>query len=181
MLLKNDRLMIRTIEKSDLKEFWNLAYGGDLEWMKWNGPYFDDPIHEEDEFVHEIGPKYYVNNPNRGVIVVDGTIVGVISAYFYDSDLQRWLEFGLIIFNKNDWNKGYGTQASKLWVEYLFNSYSHFPHVGFTTWSGNQGMMHLGEKLGMKLEARIRKVRYYNEKYWDSIKYGVLRDEWIKS
>ncbi len=41
-------------------------------------------------------------------------------------------------------------------------------------------MMHLGEKVGMTLEARIRKVRYTQGHYFDSIKYGVLREEWGK-
>ena len=39
-------------------------------------------------------------------------------------------------------------------------------------------MMKSAEKIGYKLEGRIRKVRYYMNKYFDSIKYGVLREEW---
>lgn len=51
--------------------------------------------------------------------------------------------------------------------------------MGLTTWSGNPGMMRLSEKLGMSQEARIRKVRYYKGTYYDSIKYGILRDEFF--
>ncbi|MDN6836071.1 MAG: GNAT family N-acetyltransferase, partial [Lactococcus lactis] len=50
-------------------------------------------------------------------------------------------------------------------------------HIGFTTWSGNQGMMRLGEKSGLKLDGQIRKVRYWQETWYDSIKYGILREE----
>ncbi len=39
-------------------------------------------------------------------------------------------------------------------------------------------MIKLGEKLGFTKEAQIRQVRFWQNKYWDSIKYGVLRDEW---
>lgn len=53
--------------------------------------------------------------------------------------------------------------------------------MGLTTWSGNPGMMRLSEKLGMTQEARIRKVRYYKGIYYDSIKYGILRDEFFAS
>lgn len=35
-----------------------------------------------------------------------------------------------------------------------------------------------GEKLGMTLEARLRKCRYYNGEYYDSIRMGLLREEW---
>ncbi len=47
-----------------------------------------------------------------------------------------------------------------------------------TTWSGNPRMMSLALKLGFQQEARLRKVRYYQGKYYDSVKYGVLRSEW---
>jgi RimJ/RimL family protein N-acetyltransferase len=39
-------------------------------------------------------------------------------------------------------------------------------------------MMKVGEKLGMTLEARLRKCRYYNGEYYDSIRMGLLREEW---
>lgn len=36
----------------------------------------------------------------------------------------------------------------------------------------------LGEKLGLQVEARIRKVRYYDGHHYDSIRMGVLREKW---
>jgi RimJ/RimL family protein N-acetyltransferase len=62
-------------------------------------------------------------------------------------------------------------------LEHLLTVYPELTHVGFTTWSGNLGMMRLGERSGMQLEGRIRKVRYWQGKYYDSIKYGLLRTE----
>ncbi|GMK48630.1 hypothetical protein PghCCS26_57600 [Paenibacillus glycanilyticus] len=50
--------------------------------------------------------------------------------------------------------------------------------VGLTTWSGNNRMIRCAEKLGMTMEARIRKVRLYNGEYYDSIRMGILREEW---
>jgi len=50
--------------------------------------------------------------------------------------------------------------------------------VGLTTWSGNPRMMPFASKLGFKQEAVLRKVRYYQGKYYDSIKYGMLKSEW---
>lgn len=45
-------------------------------------------------------------------------------------------------------------------------------------WSGNERMIRVGEKLGMQIEARIRKVRYHEGFYYDSIRMGILREEW---
>ncbi|OCS89219.1 GNAT family N-acetyltransferase [Caryophanon latum] len=63
------------------------------------------------------------------------------------------------------------------WIEHLFTTLP-LVRVGFTTWSGNERMIRVGEKLGMQLEARIRKVRYYDGTYYDSIRMGLLREEW---
>ena len=41
-------------------------------------------------------------------------------------------------------------------------------------------MMKAAEKIGFIQEARIRKVRYWNGTYYDSMKYGVTREEWGK-
>ncbi|WP_368250640.1 GNAT family N-acetyltransferase [Enterococcus sp. 2201sp1_2201st1_B8_2201SCRN_220225] len=49
-----------------------------------------------------------------------------------------------------------GTAACRLWLHYLFDQYSDLLHIGFTTWSDNERMMKLGEKLGMQKEDQIR-------------------------
>ena len=40
-----------------------------------------------------------------------------------------------------------------------------------------QAMMRVSEKLGLKLEGQIRQVRWWQGQYWDSMKYGILRNE----
>ena len=42
-------------------------------------------------------------------------------------------------------------------------------------------MIRLAEKLVLICEARIRKVRYFNGVYYDSIKYGILREEFFNN
>ena len=41
-------------------------------------------------------------------------------------------------------------------------------------------MMKLAEKLGLKKEAIYRKARIVESEYYDSISYGVLKEEWDK-
>lgn len=66
-----------------------------------------------------------------------------------------------------------------MWIDHLFRTLPSV-RVGFVTWSGNKRMIRVGEKLGMQMEARIRKVRYYNNHYYDSIQMSILREEWEK-
>jgi RimJ/RimL family protein N-acetyltransferase len=84
---------------------------------------------------------------------------------------------GLVIYNPKFWSGGYGTRVLSLWITHLFNTLP-LVRVGYTTWSGNERMIKVGEKLGMTMEARLRKCRYYNGQYYDSIRMGLFRKEW---
>ena len=176
MKLVDGNLCLRMIEPRDLEEYWEVSYGGDKEWMKWNGPYFNDPVYTKNQFLNKESGSVLLQDDVM-LIEVDQRIVGVISYDFQDGKLKKWLEFGIIIFDVNVWGQHIGKRSTLLWLEYLFHTFKDVERIGFTTWSGNTRMMALGESVGMTLEGRLRKVRYYDGKYWDSIKYGILREE----
>lgn len=170
---------LKPLRHDQLGEFWQLAYSNPhAEWAKWNGPYFRDEMPTRREFVEDIGINEFEDNPNRQIIWANGRMVGMVSAYFDDGALLRWLDVGITIYDDSMWGKGIGTASLELWITHLFTRID-LPHIGLTTWSGNKRMMTLAEKLDMTLEARVRQVRYWQGKYWDSVKYGVLRDEWF--
>lgn len=52
--------------------------------------------------------------------------------------------------------------------------------VDLHMWSGNIGMMRLGERWVYTKEACFRKSRIVDGEYYDSIGYGVLREEWVQ-
>ncbi|MCD5029797.1 GNAT family protein [Enterococcus asini] len=181
MLLQNtdQSLQLKTITPEHLSPLWQISHGpaADLAWRAWDGPYFEDPVLTWEAFLEKRGPKITAH-PHHAGIWYQGKLVGEVSAYFEDGHLERWLEFGLALYDQRLWNSGLGTAACQLWLTYLFKLHPELPRVGFTTWSGNFAMMRLGEKLGMEKEAQIRKVRFWQGQYYDSIKYGVLREEW---
>lgn len=170
-------IKIQKLQESGLRELWEISYGSqtDLKWMAYNGPYFQDPILSWDEFLIKYRPK--INQDNFALIMFQGRIVGSLSSHWADGKLEKWLEFGIVIYDSNDWGKSIGSQVLPVWIKQMFELYPDIQHLGFTTWSGNQGMVKLGEKAGMQLEGRIRKVRFWKNQWFDSLKYGVLRDE----
>lgn len=171
-------IWLKTIETNDLKEIWEISYGpkADLEWMKFNGPYFKDPVETWESFSTGYGSTL-INSPMTKVIMKNQQIVGLVTAYWQDGSLKQWLEVGLLIYDANTWNTGIGSIALNKWLHELFQLYDYLPHIGFTTWSGNIGMQKVGEKNGMTKEGVIRNVRYWNGQYYDSIKFGILRTE----
>lgn len=173
-------ISLKTIKEENLRTILEISYGptADLEWMKYNGPYFSNPVETWIEFSMGYG-KSLINDLMSKAIMLDDKIVGIVTAYWEDFDLKHWLEIGILIYDSNIWGNGIGNTAISLWLKELFTQFDYLPHIGFTTWSGNEGMQKIGEKCGMKKEAVIRKVRYLNGKYYDSVKYGILREELI--
>lgn len=170
------KITIKPLGVEDIEPLWQLAFGGeDHEWMNWNGPYFNDPVLTLAQFKTEIQPA---DQMTQG-IWVDEALVGAVFAYFEDGSIQRWLEVGIVVYAAKSWQHGIGTAALKIWLTKVFQM-TDLPHIGLTTWSGNQRMLHVAAKLGLREEARIRKVRFWQDQYWDSVKYGVLREEWVQ-
>lgn len=171
-------ITLKPIETQDLQYFWQISYGpsADLKWMGLNGPYFQDPVLNWEEFYQRFYPAN-VNNPMVKLIIYNGEIVGLVSAYWDDGKLKQWLEVGIVIYDSSKWGLGIGAVALKQWLNEMFALFDYLPHIGFTTWSGNIGMQKLGDKVGMTKEGVIRKVRYWHNQYYDSVKYGILINE----
>jgi RimJ/RimL family protein N-acetyltransferase len=173
-MYKDNELVIRPIEERDLLKLWELIYKEDSpEWKKWDAPYFPHKSKPYEQFIENAAA--WVGKQSFWVITVNEIVSGIVSYYFEDEQF-RWLELGIVLHEAHNWNKGIGTRALNLWIDHIFNSLP-LVRVGLTTWSGNERMIRVGEKLGMILEARIRKVRYYEGNY-DSIRMGILREEW---
>ncbi|WP_461538784.1 GNAT family N-acetyltransferase [Spongorhabdus nitratireducens] len=148
----------------------------DEAWTEFNGPYFPYSTPTLEEF--ETGLFSRLSAGDTGLIIdVEGESVGSVS-YYWEDERTRWLEVGVIIYDSSRWNQGLGRKALIPWITHLFNTLE-IARVGLTTWSGNPRMIACAESIGMKLEARLRKVRYYNGEYYDSVKLGVLREEWF--
>lgn len=91
------------------------------------------------------------------------------------------MEIGIVIFNEKYWGKSIGFHALFLWVNEIFEIYPDLIRLGMTTWSGNKRMMSLAEKLGFKKEAEYQKARIVNNEFYDSISYGILKEEWMSN
>lgn len=168
---------IEPFSESDIKYVYDVEYGtlSDRTWMAFNGPYFRDPIPTWHEFQKK-APEL-IDNAHHRLIWYNDRIVGEVSAHWADGKLQHWLEVGIIIYQKSDWGKGIASVTLKIWLAELFSQHAELPHIGLTTWSGNIGMMRVSEKTGIVHEGTIRSVRFWQGTYYDSVKYGVLRDE----
>jgi len=106
----------------------------------------------------------------------DGTPIGWVNRYA-DKDTPDERYIGIGIAEDEYLNRGIGTEALWLWVDYLFSN-SDFPRIGLSTWSLNPRMMHVAEKVGFVREGVLRQVREWEGERFDNLSYGMLRREW---
>ena len=179
MTPKNKSFTLIPFSLHHLNDIWQDGFSIDLpEWTKYNAPYFNDyqKFSDFESFKESTIAKFLLSEDCR-CITVNNQPIGMVSKDWIDKQ-TRWLEIGIVIYDSSKWSGGYGTAALQIWINHIFQNTDKLEHIGLTTWSGNPSMMHVAEKLGFQKEAQIRKVRYYNGKYYDSMKYGILRDEW---
>ena len=174
-MYQDQELTIRPVLEKDLERLWELIYKDEQpEWKKWDAPYYPHKTMPYKQFIES--KRDWIGDESSWVIEVNGIVRGIIS-YYWEHEPSKWLEMGIVLHEAGSWGNGIGTRALKLWINHLFNTMP-LVRVGFTTWSGNARMIRVGEKLGLQMEACIRKVRLYEGQYYDSIRMGMLREEW---
>lgn len=75
------------------------------------------------------------------------------------------------------WGNGYATEAASAIVGFGFRELKvHRISAGCVT--ENTASVHVLERLGFKLEGRLRENDYFKDRWWDSLLYALLEDEW---
>lgn len=176
-------IYIRELQIKDLDDYFILNHPSQ-EHYNFNNPFLERTTLEElKSCIVRIRQRLENNEqPYKSLRMIanadNDKIVGEVS-WYWKSKETLWLEVGIIIYDKNYWGKGIATIALKKWISQVFELHPEIVRIGLTTWSGNIGMCKVSEKIGLKQEACYRNSIIVNDKFYDSISYGILRDEWI--
>lgn len=90
---------------------------------------------------------------------------------------NRYASIGISITDKNYWGKGYGTDAVKLIVKFIFE-HMNLNKVSLGTFSFNKRAIACYKKCGFKEEGVLRQEVYAEGQYYDEICMGILRNEY---
>lgn len=93
---------------------------------------------------------------------------------------NRVATVGIFIGDKNFLGKGYGRDAMKILLSFIFLQ-MNINKVRLTTYSFNERAIICYEKLGFKTEGVLRKEIYSDGKYYDKIAMGILREEFLSA
>ena len=102
----------------------------------------------------------------------DGSRIGLVLSFLNGN----FMEIGYILV-PNERKKGYGSEAVKIIVDYLFLS-KELVRVQAITGVDNSASHMVLEKAGFTKEGIIRKSAFIRGVWQDGVLYSVLRDEW---
>lgn len=84
---------------------------------------------------------------------------------------------GIGIYDRDDWGKGYGTDAMKLVLRFAFSELN-LRRVSLNVFEYNPRAIRSYEKVGFRHEGRIRGALLKDGKGWDMLFMGILFEEW---
>lgn len=164
-MLKGKMLNLRPMESEDLEliKVWN------------NDPSFKGPYEPlECNSLEDLRAWYHSERDSRWFIIEDkegepvGQIMNKIKSDYYT--------IGYII-HQNYRNRGYGTEAVKIMLDFLFLSTTTI-RVEAQACRENKASIRVLEKSGFRHEGTIRRAMYVQGNHLDANIYGILRNEW---
>ncbi len=181
--IQGKRITIRDWQLADLEDFAYWQQPGHL-WQDFDGPYYPRMAADEiPKVVSHLREKIMQADwpaPRNSLAITESetnNLIGGLNRYWTSKETS-WLSIGIVIYDPEKWRGGLGYEAFGLWSDYLLQEMPELARLDLRTWSGNQGMMRLAEKLGYQKEAVFRKARIVKGEYYDGIGYGILREEW---
>ncbi|MEW6286782.1 MAG: GNAT family protein [Chloroflexota bacterium] len=93
------------------------------------------------------------------------------------SNGNGWIELG--IGSADDRRKGYGAQALQMLLRFAFAELNLY-RVTARVQEYNQAAIALLKKFGFSEEVRRRQALERDDRRWDLLVFGLLKDEWVK-
>lgn len=86
------------------------------------------------------------------------------------------VELDIMIGERNEWGKGYGTDALRTMIDYTFNK-QKAERVYIMPRVSNARAIHLYEKVGLKKEGILRRYEKFEGKWIDCLMMAILKSD----
>ncbi len=176
-VIYGERIRLRAVEREDVKKF--CVWVNDPEVTRHLTLYLPISTVDEEHWFDSLGKR----DPNEKPLVIeirDGDgwkMIGNCGVFGIDP-ISRLGELGIMIGEKDEWNKGYGTETMSLLLRHCFETLN-LNRVYLHVYAENLRGKRAYEKAGFVEEGRLREAVYKRGKYDDVIVMSVLRSEWI--
>jgi RimJ/RimL family protein N-acetyltransferase len=106
-----------------------------------------------------------------------GQFVGFTTFSALDADNGSVL-FHITIGERDAWGRGLGTEAAELMLGHAFERLE-LHRVGLSVFAYNERAIRSYQKVGFRIEGRLREAILRDGRHWDEVQMGILRDEWL--
>ncbi len=111
------------------------------------------------------------------IVLRDGDrMIGTTGLHEMDFRSRR-ATFGMLIGEPSEWGKGYGTETTRMVLDYGFGTLN-LNRVELEVLEHNAAGLRAYEKAGFRREGVLRQHHYVNGAYVDTLVMGILRSEW---
>jgi RimJ/RimL family protein N-acetyltransferase len=94
--------------------------------------------------------------------------------------VHRRATLGIMIGDKRFWGRGISTEACRLTVQHAFRSLN-LRRIELGVYADHSAAIRVYERLGFRVEGRLRQTLFREDRYWDSLCMGLLREEFVDS
>lgn len=171
--LIGEKIYLRPLEPEDSKIF--LPWVNDPEVINTMQMYTPKNLPIEQEFIAGL----YKSDRDivLGIVIkANDKLIGSTGLHRIDWKNRHAL-FGILIGDKTEWDKGYGTEATKLMLKYGFEALN-LNRIQLLVHEFNQRGIKAYERAGFKKEGVLRQAHFHQGRYYDTIVMGILREEW---
>ena len=176
-IIYGERVRLRAAEREDVKNFY--VWVNDPDVTRYLSLYLPMSTVDEENWFNSMTQRSQ-SEKTLVIEVRDGNgwkMIGNCGVFDIDT-IGRLGEIGIMHGEKDEWDKGYGTEAMSLLVHHCFETLN-FNRVYLRVYAENLRAKRAYEKAGFVEEGRLREAVYKNGKYDDVIIMSVLRAEWI--
>jgi len=151
------------------------------EWQLYDAPWENRHLPRNEHDIHILFTERFMHNlflpRSRAIITTaDNKPLGWVNRYMDKRFPDAWF-IGIDICEDDYLNRGIGTAAFRLWVDYLFSN-SNIHRIGCATYSFNPRMIRVAEKLEFTHEGTDREIIKWQGEWVDRLHFGILKQEW---
>lgn len=171
------RVRLRAVEHEDVKKFHEWV--NDPEVTRGLAMYLPMSLADEENWFNSFAKRDAREKPLAIEVRKSKSwkLIGNCGVFDIES-VNSSAELGIMIGDKSEWNKGYGSEVMVLLLRHCFETLN-LHRVFLRVHTENIRAVRSYEKAGFILEGRLREAVYKSGKYEDVLIMSVLNSEWV--
>lgn len=173
--LTGSRIRLRPLERADLPRYQELLCDPEIS-LSYGGLGVPDSLAKLQRW-YDAGEYDATDRYLHLVIEAGDTLIGQVSLKNDENLPSRTATFGILIGDPAYLGRGYGTEASMVFLNYAF-SILGYHKINLDLFEYNARARALYEKLGFVHEGRRRENHWSRGRFWDDVLMGITAEEW---